>query len=423
MSSGVVAISHEEAFTAFVTQIAEIASDPKIRELAKKYLLACVRVMWEDSARTPGSCWGPNISDMTLIVKNRQSLMSVFRPPNFSDTTHDVPIDQFNLNVGNVSGFEGIVPLSEYLKNAGKYCRNDDIGSLFCEERDSVVLTSTQCCVLPCQGEGETQFAVQLFNYQSYDEDPAVLVILVSKDGVSTQVVGNENQKLFFNNDGRACWFKIERLGDVRKRRGEDTEGKAVERFSEMSAAERMENCLMVIQVPLKVKPRAPMFTQFLCEDSSSAFTGAMVEPCSFERPVYRGLDMGVISRGDEEGVFEGTKGLALERDERFPIRCTFQNYVVTDVPEISEDMMREIADQLKRVESVSLASGSLVTDGERSKERVTAPDLSHPVPSDTPFGKLDKRDYLEGVAPEEIVSEEIAARDVWKGEKMAGFM
>lgn len=58
--------------------------------------LQIVNVMWEDTARTPGSVWGANISDMTLQVRhpdrpNQRNLLPVIRHPNFTDKTGDVP--------------------------------------------------------------------------------------------------------------------------------------------------------------------------------------------------------------------------------------------------------------------------------------------------------------------------------------------
>ena len=56
---------------------------------------------WEDTGRSKGSCWGPNISDMTLAITEDYNLMPVIRRDNFSDETCDVKIENFKVNIGN----------------------------------------------------------------------------------------------------------------------------------------------------------------------------------------------------------------------------------------------------------------------------------------------------------------------------------
>ena len=53
-----------------INTIAKIADDALINSLAKSYGIEMMNVAWEDCARTKGSCFGSNISDMTLIIKD-----------------------------------------------------------------------------------------------------------------------------------------------------------------------------------------------------------------------------------------------------------------------------------------------------------------------------------------------------------------
>ena len=65
-----------------------------------------------------------------------------------------------------------------------------------------------------------------------------------------------------------------------------------------------------------------------------------------------RGFEHAVIKKGTKVGTYDGTRELTLERDDRFPIRCTVQYYNVTDVKEITETQMSEIAKMIKSIEN-----------------------------------------------------------------------
>src|SRR3989344_6884240 len=102
--------------------VSAIVSHKPTVDLLRAHGVEALKVCWEDTARKKGSCWGPNISDMTLIVKDGEQLMPVIRKPNFSDVTQDVPIDTFKIKLGNDTEQKSrIVTLSEYLKNLGDY--------------------------------------------------------------------------------------------------------------------------------------------------------------------------------------------------------------------------------------------------------------------------------------------------------------
>src|SRR5580704_8424969 len=77
-------------------KVMTLINDELANALALEHGMVIETVTWEDTARTKGSCWGPNISDMTLQVKDENGIdqrMPSIRPPNFADKTHDVSID------------------------------------------------------------------------------------------------------------------------------------------------------------------------------------------------------------------------------------------------------------------------------------------------------------------------------------------
>lgn len=303
--------------------------------------------------------------------------MPVIRKPNFADITSDIKIDDFNIRVGNEgnNATNKIIKLGEYLEDIGKYTDNTVTDSLLCE-RDTHVLTSCQCCVLPCEKGSNLEFYPQLFNYQSQNEDPAVLVILVSKGGTSTQIVERANKPLYFNNAGKGHYYNVKRLQDYR----EEKTGKPQEKvnsFEEMTTDEKMENVIMMFQVPLKRQDiRYCTIDKPEEDDDDMGFDLFGAVPKSIKKK--HGMDMGMLNTGSYAEDFIGTKNLKLVRDERFPIRCTFQYYRVTDQDTIDEKDIQDISEQIKKAELVAANVGSLVWSTLKDKDdRITEPTLT----------------------------------------------
>jgi len=409
--------------------VKKIVYDPETKEFLKIYSLCASNVTWEDTARTKGSSWGPNISDMTLRVDDngRGINMPVIRSPNFSDVTHDIPMSHFNLQVGNEEyGTSKVVTLEEYLTNFQSYSEVDGSTTLF-NSRDTEVLTSAQCCMLPCEDNGKVEFAVNLYNYQTTRDNPAVLVIVSTKDGTSAQILDASATQLLFNDKGRARNFAIERLKDVREKRTGVKQEK-VKTFKEMKTEEKAENAILIFQVPLVVpKPERIMYGNMLggamkeccmsnsygeeecdqleggidmfggggdsdeefwdeednCDDEveETVFKSMSKKKCKFNAKSSKvqgsGMDMGVISLGEDKGEFKGTVGKKLVRDIDYPIRCTYQFYRVTDEDHITLENVTDIKEQLDTATSDSVASGSLVTG---DSDRVTEPTLINEV-------------------------------------------
>lgn len=341
----------EPVATQLLNTVASLQSNTRARLLAESHGLSIADVAWEDTARTKGSCWGPNISDMTLAVvpdpSNRSvtQRMPMIRKPNFADVTADLDISLFTVKVGNEMGpFVQEMPFKEYLQSLGLYL-----------PRDEQILTSAQACVLPLR-DGSVEFNVQLYNYQSFPGSPGVLVILASAEGTSACVV-NGTTPLYFNKMGAAANFLASRLSDDRVRRGVPVEGP-------MTTEEKARNALYVFQVPLKQKVTTASPWESCC-DGEEEMGGA--GGC-FGDDDWDGDDNDVperyevpntpTTRGFEKAVLGTTEGFAdypefptdLERDARFPVRCTVQYYNVTDTADISEAMFVEIASLLHRI-------------------------------------------------------------------------
>lgn len=361
----------DPAYLAAIQQTAAMVNDVQAQSLATEYGLNILNVTWEDTGRYYDSAVGPNISDVTIQVQHQDpatgdynlTLMPVIRYPNFTDLTADISPDQFYLLVGNEKD-EPLhqVSLTEYLGHFRNYLSDpdswtaDEISLL--AERDSHVLVSAQAAFLPVPRQGEAQFNPVLFNYQSYAGDPAVLVIVATREGTSATIIDNVRdafpagfswgQRLFFNQNGQRAGFTGERLSDFTGSAGSTPE------VTVEAGQESGLNMVLLIQVPLKQKqPFLP--AEDLAYESEAA--GAVMAAES-------DVEAAVIGHGPIEGPFTEIDDLPIERDDRFPIRVTVQFYQATSNGIVSAADMAAINAQLKRVYEEADYVGSLVVDG-----------------------------------------------------------
>lgn len=347
--------------------------------------LDVVHVTWEDTARYKGSAVGPNISDMTIqvqsVVRGRPCLtcMPVIRFPNFRDRTCDLPIESFLLRVGNERGEPlRTIDLRAYLGDLRRYLTRPDSwagarGSLLAP-RDSHVLVSAQACFLPVPRGGSASFTPVIFNYQSRRGQPAVLAIVVTREGTSATIVDNQRdaiavggshgQRLLFNQAGERAPFTGARASDVFSpalaARPGGPDG------SELSdgtgdgggsrAAALAASAVLLIQVPLK----------YVAAEEIEDLTMDFME-MEQERGISN-VEEAVIGHGPVEGPFTEIDGLAIERDERFPIRVTVQLYKATCDGSPDEDAIVEIGAQIEAVYADAKMVGSLVDAGETGR-------------------------------------------------------
>ncbi|MGE0399479.1 MAG: hypothetical protein AB7T06_22385 [Kofleriaceae bacterium] len=348
-------------------------------KLAKKHGLDVVDLTWEDTGRFKGSCVGPNISDMTIQVSNasrtRVTCMPVIRYPNFSDKTADVTIDDIVLRVGNEKGAPLTnVTLREYLRDLRKYLSKPSSwkGSekSLLAPREKEVLVSAQACFLPVPTDDKAEFNPVLFNYQSYAGAPAVLAIVVTREGTSATIIDNQRdgfgagaawgQRLFFNQNGERASFTGTRMTEFVAAGGD-----ATDKVDSIEAAKSKGlSCVMLIQVPLEQpqRARASMAMPMMC----AAPAGAV--GCAKSMAECEDLDEAVIGHGEIEGPFTEIDNLAIKRDARFPIRVTVQFYKATSTGHVSASEMDALAAQIESVYKDAKAVGSLVTEPDRGR-------------------------------------------------------
>jgi len=342
----------------------------RIQKLARRFGLGLVNVMWEDTGRYLGSSVGPNISDVTIEVEaegkggaKRRYLMPVLRFPNFTDKTGDVDIDKFFLRVGNHGdGSLQTITLRQLLKTPTRYMSLPSKGTIkggtLLAKRDEHVLTSAQAAFLPIRGGGKTRFWPVIFNYQSYAKNPAVLTVLVTRQGTSMTIIDNQRnrvqgswgQRLYFNSHGQRAPLIAEREKDVRAK-GVTANGESAASLGSDS------NLMLIIQVPLKVKRHRRAGFGFMEEGD------AMMAPASAGPMKTRStrIDRAVIGHGPSEGPYTELDGLTIERDDRFPVRVTVQFYQATASGSIDRANLARLAKKIDRVYASADYVGSLV--------------------------------------------------------------
>ncbi len=363
------------SFEQTVRRCADMTRDADLQARAQKLGLNVLSLTWEDTGRFENSSVGPNISDMTIQValkkeKGVETLcMPVIRTPNFSDKTGDISPEKFHLLVGNEKGQElRSITLKEFLENPTLYLHDagswsgDKRRSLYAPKRDSKVLVSAQACFLPIPQEGKVDFNPVLFNYQSVKGDPAVLTLLVTREGTSATVIDNVRdafsegnawgQRLFFNKNGQRASLQGQRESDFKAEQA--AQGTA-------GVAEQPNlNQVLLIQIPLK--QRRPRREQDMLLAVGSAMP--MVAEAMPMADPESDVENAVIGHGELEGPFTEIDALPIERDTRFPVRVTVQYYKATSNGVVSDKDLKDIHQSIESVYAQADAVGSLVTDG-----------------------------------------------------------
>jgi len=367
---------------ALVRTVSALAGDADAVELCRASGLELRSLTWEDAGRSKNSCWGPNISDLTIQVlggrgvTDGEACMPVIRRPNFSDVSCDVPVAHLKLLVGNEQGGAlHAVDLAEYLQHFAdfQHAPTGAISGSLLDHRDGEVLVSAQACLLPVAAGAAVSFAPVLFNYQAMAGDPAVLVIMATPEGTSAQVMSANaaasagvyhGQRLFFNRDGQRAPLRARRFSDV--------QGQAP---SEPNAAQSLTSAqadglsmVLIIQVPLlqhspPMREAAPCAAPVACvAQEDRACTDGVTETA-------------VVTSGAVEGPWLGLDHCTIARDPRFPIRATVQFYQATSSPDLTAGDVQRLGMAIDRIYLDADAVGSLVVAG--ATGRMTETDLA----------------------------------------------
>ncbi len=378
------------SYDSTIQRVESMVWDGSVNRMVNDHGLVAVNVTWEDTGRSKGSVWGPNISDMTIGVRDSDGSlhpMPVIRFDNFEDLTADLDPDRFWLRVGNARGEDlEAASLTEVLQSTRHYLH--DAGSWkgwrssLWADRDSHVLVSAQACFLPVPKRGEATFTPVIYNYQSYPDNPAVLTMVATREGTSIQVVENESgymsDVLYFNEDGQRAPYTATRISDFVASGGDGNP-------SSISAANQDSlNVVLLVQVPLKQK-EVQRWGGYL-PDGMEMEMAPMASGASNRSS---DVENAVIGHGETEGPYKEIGDLAIERDTRYPIRVTVQFYKATSNGVVTEADIAAIRHQIDQVYDDGDYVGSLVTQGYtgRPTEWVSQPTQPEPRWSDGTWG------------------------------------
>jgi hypothetical protein len=379
------------AYAETIAKVTGMAGDADLRRRAGRRSLSVVDVTWEDTGRAQGSALGPNISDVTLQVRRKTedgqfeaSLMPVIRFPNFSDRTGDVPADRFFVRIGNeqrgAAASLRSVPLTDVLRNVKAFASHPESiladGNLLAP-RDSHFLVSAQAVFLPIPKTGKATFNPAVFNYQSAPGSPAVLTILVTRQGSSVQVIENRGddvtasgggQELYFNDHGQRSAFTAERKSDVEQRIAAQGGPKTED---DKSALQKGADMLFLVQIPLKHRNVGPLGGALPPPPSAApakkgAPAPAAAPPASMAAAGGAAQDksdveQAVLGHGPHLGPFNEGHGLRFVRDPQFPVRITVQFYKATSNGVASDVDLDSIARSIGSVYEHADFVGSLV--------------------------------------------------------------
>ncbi|MEO6418788.1 MAG: hypothetical protein ABIP39_05245 [Polyangiaceae bacterium] len=373
-------------YASTIAKVTGMVSDRDLQSKVARRKLGLVNVNWEDTGRSQGSSLGPNISDLTLQVRRRDeqgnfvsSLMPVIRPPNFADRTGDVPSDKFFVRVGNErAGTLRSIPLTEVLQNLKAFASMPDSirgsGNLLAP-RDTHFLVSAQAVFLPIPKKGKAEFNPVLFNYQSAPGSPAILSILITREGTSISVIENRReesssasgsgQEIYFNNKGQRAGFTAERKSDVESRIAAQGGPKTDD---DRSALAKGADVLFLVQVPLVHKNvgflGGAMPSKGMAPSGGGAAKPSMAPPpapASMAAAEKSDVEQAVLGHGPNLGPFNEGHQLAFVRDTQFPIRVTVQFYKATSNGVVSDVDLDSISRSIGSVYEHAEFVGSLV--------------------------------------------------------------
>jgi hypothetical protein len=386
----------EPTFHDVINKVKMMPANSELQHRAwNQHQMNVLNVMWEDTGRSLGSSLGPNISDLTLQVHEktargtRTHLLPVIRHPNFTDKTADIAADKLWVRVGNQHSDQkpAAMPLTEVLANMKEYLT--DPGSLkgdgnFLAERDTHFLVSAQHVYVPLPKTGKVEFNPVLFNYQSSPGSPAVLTLLVTRQGTSATIIENRGsemsqsgygQQLFFNHKGEKTLFTAERKSTVKAR---IESGRA--QAQDDGALEEGADMMMIVQVPLKHRNRGRLdglgsmgagfggggldFDAPMSAAEAAPMASGMAQPKRRSRggrPERSDVEQAVLGHGEDLGKFEEMRGKKLVRDTRFPVRVTIQFYKATSNGVVSDTDLADAAGTIAKVYESADFVGSLV--------------------------------------------------------------
>lgn len=247
-----------------------------VQEAVKGTKYRALHVQWNDAARTEGSCYGPNITDATL-VKDGGGKVVVIRPENFNELICRIPSDKISVMRATPAGTLKPVTLATYLRTFGSDPATEqmviDGKPLDHPMLDRDVAVRYQAVFV----EAGANCVVTHFNYQATDAEARNALLLATTQGTGVSRDGRGTQHLFLKApvagkltdhymqiDKTRFGIKEKQLETAEERADLVAKGKAIAAVIGPQALGVVSNVLMVVQVPLKMSaPPARGFCGF----------------------------------------------------------------------------------------------------------------------------------------------------------------
>jgi hypothetical protein len=279
-------------------------------------------------------------------------------------------MDKIWINIGNQSSTSTVtsVPLREVLRDLRAYLSNPaelNGDGNFLDTRDSHVLASAQHVFVPLPKTGAIEFNPVIYNYSSFANNPAVMTLLVTRQGTSVVAIENYSgdqsyqtwgQQLFFNNAGQRTALRAERKSAVIDR--VESGGATT---NDKGALAKGADMVMLIQVP--IVHEAPPEPEFNLAQPAAVAGEVAADTTAAEAsaPGRSDVEVAVVSKGSDLGPYAETKGLRLVRDPQFPIRVTVQFYKATSNGIVDDADLKAMKAEIDKVYNDADFVGSLV--------------------------------------------------------------
>ena len=157
-----------------------------------------VATKWSDVSRTQGSCWGKNITDVQLKLKDKDEILFIYASENYNEQIFNERTSDCNVMWMEKTGERHPAKLNEVLANLSTVFPEHNLNDKsFCSTpamKDDNMTVAFQVIFAPVDAEGKAEFNLTAYNYNSTDATPVNLnyVFHASGDSLSQQKGGKQ---------------------------------------------------------------------------------------------------------------------------------------------------------------------------------------------------------------------------------------
>ena len=148
-----------------------------------------VATKWSDVSRTQGSCWGKNITDVQLKLKDKDEILFIYASENFNEQIFNERASDCNVMWTEKTGERHPAKLNEVLANLSTVfpehnLKDESFGSTPAMKDDNMTV-AFQVIFAPVDAEGKAEFNLTAYSYNSTDAKPVNLNYVFHASGHS----------------------------------------------------------------------------------------------------------------------------------------------------------------------------------------------------------------------------------------------